>query len=319
MAASDVRVGFVGCGVHARSTLIPAVQRVGIDLAAICDLDKRLAQRTRRRFGAFRSYQDLRRMVEEMDIDALLVCGPPELHAEAGPVALEAGCHLWVEVPTAPNADEAQWLAEMARDRGLVAGAGLNARFAPVYVRARAIMQEPEFGELRSMEVVWWRPETHGHDDPLLFDLPHALDLVRYLGGDVSELSVQRGRDDRALAVALELDSGAVATVSFAAPVECPRECVQIASDRATATVTGRREVSLRTGDRAERRVWEADVICPEDADAPWDPRGYPTQMQHFADAIGGDAEPQATLADAAAAMRLAETVTGRRREGGAG
>lgn len=309
MTASDLRVGFVGCGVHARNILLPAVQRIGMDLAAICDLDRRLAQRTTRRFGAFRAYQDARTMVEEMDLDAVLICGPPELHAEAAQVALAGGCHVWVEVPGAPSADEAHRIAEIAEERGLIAAAGLNARFAPVYQRLREIIHDAQFGEIRSVEVVWWPPETHGHDDPVLFDLVHALDLVRFLGGDVSDSAVTRAPDGTVLAITLELQSGALATVSFAAPARCPRERVEVASLQATVTATGRQEVSLRSADREETRVWRYDALRAQDAEDSWDPAGHVAQLQHFAQVVLGEGEPRATLADAATVMRIAETV----------
>ena len=57
MGESQVRVGFVGCGAHAREVLLPAARQAGLEFAAVCDLDKRLAQRVSRRFGAFRAYR----------------------------------------------------------------------------------------------------------------------------------------------------------------------------------------------------------------------------------------------------------------------
>ena len=309
MAATDLRVGFVGCGVHARDTLLPAVQRVGMELAAICDLDRRLAQRTTRRFGAFRAYQDVRTMVDEMDLDAVLICGPPDLHAEAAPVALAAGCHVWVEMPAAPSAEEAQRIAGIADERKLVAQAGLNARFAPVYTRLREIALAPDFGEMASVEIVWWPPRTHGHDVPVLFDLPHAIDLVRYLGGEVQDLSVTRGSDASVLAIAFALESGAIATISFAGPVECPRERVQVASLRSTVMATARREVALQSADREDLQVWQYDALRVQGAQTSWDPSGYIAQLQHFVEAIEGETRLQATIADAASAMRLAERV----------
>ena len=253
-------------------------------------------------------------MIDEMDLDAVLICGPPELHAEAAPVALAGGCHVWVEVPAAPDADEAQSIATMAEERGKIAQAGLNARFAPVYRRMQKIVSteeadERDFGELRSIEVVWWPPKTHGHDDPVRFDLIHALDMVRHLGGEVEDLSVVRGRDRTVLAIALELRSGAVATISFAAPAACPRERVAMASLQATVMATERREVMLRSAEREDTRYWWYDASRAEEGQAPWDPAGYIAQLQHFADAVTGEAAPEATLADAAAAMRLAERI----------
>ncbi|MFP4250198.1 MAG: Gfo/Idh/MocA family protein [Armatimonadota bacterium] len=306
MAGNQVRVGFVGCGVHARETLLPVVQRAGMELAAICDLDKRLAQRVTRRFGAFRAYQDIGAMVDEMDLDAVLACGPPELHAEAAEAALRGGCHVWTEMPAAPTSAEAERIAELAAERELVAAAGLVMRCAPAYQRLRDLCADEQFGPVRSIEVAWWPPRMHAHDEPLLFDLPHALDIAWWIGGDVRTLAVSRADDDDVLLVTMQLRSGAVAAVSFAAPADCPRERVTVASLRATATAEGRQTVTLTRCGRDETSVWGGRSLATA-ADRPERARGFLPQMEQFAGAVGGESEPTATIGDAAYVLRLAE------------
>lgn len=307
MAGNEVRVGFVGCGMHAREVLLPAVQGAGMDLAGVCDLDKRLAQRVTRRFGAFRAYQDIGRMVDEMDLDAVLVCGPPEMHAEAAEVALRGGCHVWTEMPAAPTAVEAERLADLALERERVAQPGLVMRFAPAYDRLRQICGDEQFGEIRSIEMSWWPPKMHGHDDPLLFDLPHALDLVRAIGGDVRRLSVTRGGGEKALLVSMEMQSGAVALVSFMAPAGCPRERLAVASAESVVTVDDRQTVRLRRCGREETSVWGSRPMGSHGGAGPESGQGYVPQMERFAAAVRGEEQAQAVMKDAAYVLRLVE------------
>lgn len=313
MADSQVRVGFVGCGVHAREVILPAAQHAGLEFAAVCDLDKRLAQRVSRRFGAFRAYQDLGNMIDEMDLDAVLVCGPPEMHAEAAEIALSHGCHVWTEMPAAPTAEEVVRIADLADARGLVAQPGLMTRFAPACVRLREIVSREEFGPLHSIEVAWWPQKQHGHDDPMLFDLPHALDLVRFIGGEVSRLCVARATGDDSLAVAMQLQSGAVATVSFGAPAACPRERVAVASANAVATAEDRQTVTLRHCEREETSVWAAracETSAEGNAGGAERVRGFLPAMEQFAAAVAGGDAQSASMRDAARALRLAEHVS---------
>jgi myo-inositol 2-dehydrogenase/D-chiro-inositol 1-dehydrogenase len=309
MAGNAVRVGFVGCGVHAREVLLPAVQRVGMDLAAVCDLDKRLAQRVTRRFGAFRAYQDVGRMIEEMDLDAVLVCGPAELHAEAAETALRAGCHLWTEMPAAPTADEAARIAELADGRGLIAQPGLMMRSAPAYGRLREIVEGEQFGAIRSVDVTWWPPGMHGYEDPMLFDLPHAMDMVRFFGGEVKRLAVARAGGECVLSITLEMASGAVGSVSFAAPAGCPRERVAVASMSAVATVDGRQAVTLDRCDSEESSVWGRRACAVGTEGGMERTRGYLPQIERFAAAVAGEEQPPAVMNDAVRALRLAEIV----------
>ncbi len=321
MALSDVRVGLVGCGVHAREVLLPAAQRAGMELAAVCDLDKRLAQRTKRRFGAFRAYQDMGKMIDEMDLDAAIICGPPEMHAEAAEIALREGCHVFTEMPAAPTADEAAALASLAEERNLIAQPGLMMRSSPACRRLRDIIARDDFGEIRSIEVAWWPPQMHGHDDPLVFDLPHALDLVRLIGGDVSQIAaveaeggglMAAGPGGGTLIATMQLRAGAVATVSFGGPTGCPRERAAVASMKAVATVEDRQTVTLRHSDREEISVWRARACESTMSDGRGGAermRGFLPQMESFAAAVAGEQEPVALMTDAAGALRLAEHI----------
>ena len=310
MAETQVRVGIIGCGVHAREVLLPAAQQAGMEFAAVCDLDRRLAQRVSRRFGAFRAYQDIRSMIDEMDLDAVLVCGPPEMHAEAAAIALQHRCHLWTEMPAAPTAEEAERLAGLADAQGLIAQPGLMLRYAPACMRLRELVAGEEFGAIRQIEVAWWPPEQHAHDDAPLFDLPHALDLVRFIGGEVTGLSVARAGSDGSLAALLALESGAVATVSFASPARCPRERIVVASEDAVAIAEDRRTITLRHAAREDSSVWSPDRAGAGRLS------GILPEMEAFAAAIAGEGPRGASLHDAARAMRLGEMVRAGLNEG---
>ena len=311
MPASDVRVGFIGCGEHASEVLLPAVQQAGMDLAAICDLDRRRAQRATRRFGAFRAYQDLQRMTDEMDLDAVLVCGPPELHAEAATVALQHGCHVWTEAPPAPTAAEAERIGALARERGLVAQAGLMMRFAPVYRRLQATIAEEAFGAPVAFEATYWPPALPGHDEPLLFDTLHVLDLVRWLLGEVAECSITRA-DDRA-AISLRMLDGATGVVSFLRGGPWPRETVTVGSDAAVATAVDRASLTVRRRGRDEMTVWRADALAASGQSDTAHLRGYLPALIQFAAGVADDAPQEATIGDIAATMRLIERL---RRDG---
>lgn len=316
ITAEQIRVGFIGCGTHATEVLLLAVQQAGMDLAAICDLDKRRAQRAVRRFGAFRAYQNLEMMIAEMDLDAVLVCGPPELHAEAAQVALERGLHVWTEAPPAPTADEAERLAELADAKGLIAQVGLMLRFAPAYRRLREVIAAEDFGAPIAFEIAYWSPPQSGHDDPLRHDAVHALDLVALLLGGARELSAPvvaasgpAGGGPRQFAVALRTETGAGGTLSFMAATGCPRELVTVASAGAVATVEDRTTLSVRRADCDQTILWRAQPLGPGPEAGSAYLRGYLPELAHFAATVRGAAEPAATMKEGAAALSLAERI----------
>ena len=62
----QARIGFVGCGGHASHSLYPAIHMIPeFDLAAVCDLNRELAERNARKFSARKWYTDLGKMLKE--------------------------------------------------------------------------------------------------------------------------------------------------------------------------------------------------------------------------------------------------------------
>ena len=113
------RVALVGCGgvgdVH-RERLV----RENADIVAICDPDAdalaRMAALLPARPRLFRTEQDL---LEAGLVDAVVLCTPHHLHARQVRAALDAGVHVLCEKPFVVQADEAEALVRLARDRGL--------------------------------------------------------------------------------------------------------------------------------------------------------------------------------------------------------
>ncbi|MCD6360351.1 MAG: Gfo/Idh/MocA family oxidoreductase [Armatimonadetes bacterium] len=307
-----VRTGFVGCGAHATANLYPLLHEAGLDLAAVCDLDKRKAQRVCRLYGGRRCYQDLGNMIEEMDLDAALVCGPPEMHAEAISRALAHGIHVWSESPPAPSMAEAERLAEMAREHRLIVQVGLVMRFAPAYVRLKRSLEAEEFGQPVAVEAHLCTPRARSHEAHLMLECLNMLDLLRHLMGEVSALSVLRNerRGQVTSAVNLRFASGAVGILHLSSLQPRVRERVTVWGEGTWAQVEERvlfREQSA--ADPGEALTWAPDLAMQDAENSTGHLRGYLPALAHFAEAVRGEAEPTATMDDALAAMRLAEAI----------
>ncbi|MFW5866859.1 MAG: hypothetical protein ACOCX2_03520, partial [Armatimonadota bacterium] len=147
-----------------------------------------------------------------------------------------------------------------------------------------------------------WRPRRV--QDLLGRTLPRGLPRrkVRTL-----PLGALRAGGDDAMLVAMELASGAVAAVSFAAPADCPRESVAVASLRGTVTAEGRQTVMLRRCGHDETSMWGTQAHWPGAQGAPERAQGFLPQMEQFARAVAGEEGPLSAINDAAYALRLVE------------
>jgi len=283
-----------------------------MDLAAVCDLDKRKAQRVCRLFGARRCYQDLSSMIEEMDLDALLVCGPPEMHAEAAMRALEHGLHVWLESPPAPTLSEAERIAELAGAKGRVAQVGLAMRFAPAYERLRRVITGDQFGEPVAVEAHLCTGRAASHEQHLLYDALPMLDLLRFLMGEVRSLvalKVER-HGQTTSAVSLCFASGAVGLLHLSSLQPQVRERVAVWGEGALAVVEDR--ACLRWIPRpgtGEATLWQPNLAMHDLENSTGHLRGYLPALAHFVAAVQGEAQPQVTMEDALAAMRLAQAI----------
>ena len=188
---------------------------------------------------------DYRQLLERDDIKIINVCTPNYLHYEQSMAALRAGKHVYCDKPLAMNANQAQEMANLARESGLTCQVTFHNRFCPAIMRAKQMADDKFLGEVVSFRSVYlhsgytnpdrpisWRMQHEKSGGGALLDLgSHAIDLLRFLIGDFARVSARLETyikerpasagssemvpvtvDDLAL-LTLEAENGAVGTV----------------------------------------------------------------------------------------------------------
>src|SRR5688500_4501641 len=158
-----VRVGFVGCGEHARMSLYPSLRAafggspeglpslvltqagrgqppVLAELVALADHKRELAERGAAFHGAPRVYTDHLAMLDAEALDAVIVCMHPRRQAQTAIECRERGAHVWVEKPPAESVVEARAMAAAANRSGRHLAVGYMKRFSYPYRRAKAFI-----------------------------------------------------------------------------------------------------------------------------------------------------------------------------------
>ena len=226
VAKDPIRIAVIGCGNHSRGALQPALARLPhFDYVAACDLEEALAADCARRYGAGSVHTDYRRMLDDVEPEAVLVVGPPQLHLEAGLEAAARGIHLFVEKPSAPNLAGAEALAQAFRDAGRIGMVGLFWRHAEAFQRAARLAADGSFGRTLLFDGLYLSPGPRvplwGATDVastfLTDQAIHAVDAMRFLMGDVEELAARVGEGpDGAFgyAVSLRFASGAAGSLA---------------------------------------------------------------------------------------------------------
>ncbi len=151
----------IGCSNQAWSDLQSLVSSGKVEVAALCDVDKTVAEEARKAFPGAKFYQDWRELLEnEGDrIDSLNVTVPDHMHASIALGALRKEKHVYCQKPLTHAISEARKLAESSGSRGhLVTQMGNQIQSEYEYRSAVLLLQQGVIGKVK--EVHAWTSAT---------------------------------------------------------------------------------------------------------------------------------------------------------------
>ena len=118
-----------------------------IEVIAVADVSEETARRRAAELGAA-AYTDFRQMIVEAELDAVDICLPHHLHAEAIVAAAEAGKHILCEKPlclTVPQADEVRRAVTAA---GVTLMCAHNQLYLPAVTKAKQLLDDGVLGSV---------------------------------------------------------------------------------------------------------------------------------------------------------------------------
>lgn len=217
-----MRAGILGCGKVGRLHAKAWRSIGGVELVAACDASLERA----RAFEGLMAFDDPERMFREAGLDVVTVCTPHPLHAGAVEQAAAAGVHALVEKPMAATLADCDRMLKAARAGGIQLGVISQRRWYEPVRRMKAAIDAGRIGTpvLGTMLGLSWRDEAYYRSDPwrgkwategggvLVNQSPHQLDILRWLMGDIEELSGYWANVNHPY---IEVEDTAVATLRF--------------------------------------------------------------------------------------------------------
>lgn len=186
-----LRLGVIGCGELMRLVHLPALLSLpDVTVAAIAESDPQRRQDTHQRVPAARACEHYQELLELPEVEAVIVCVPSGLHAQAATAAMEMGKHVYVEKPLAISLEEGRRIITAWRRTDLTGMIGFNYRFHPLLQTLRHSLRERRLGELVGMRSMlssaWsvapgWRQMRRSGGGALLELASHHIDLVHFL------------------------------------------------------------------------------------------------------------------------------------------
>jgi predicted dehydrogenase len=184
LGANDrVQVGFIGYGLIGVQHVHDFKNLKDVDMAALAEVYKpRLDEGIAAMGGTPRPYNDFRRMLENRDLQAVVVCTPDHWHALLTMMACAAGKDVYVEKPMTLFVKEGRWMVDVARRHKRVVQVGTQQRSGKHYQRARELVRSGYLGRVMSVRSGAARNILPGFIVPPDSAPPAGLDYDMWLG-----------------------------------------------------------------------------------------------------------------------------------------
>ena len=146
-------------------------------------------------------YADFEECLKAEKPDACVIAVHTNLHVEMAKVALESGCHVFLEKPFTLDVEEGQKLIDLARLKNRILMIGLVVRFMPAYLKLKSWIDTGKFGRLEFLSLsrfsgvpAWgqWKDKQKdfGSSGGALFDLViHDIDFAQWVCGVPDEIN----------------------------------------------------------------------------------------------------------------------------------
>src|SRR6059036_455957 len=206
--AKRIRVGIIGANPDrgwAAQAHIPALRSLSdeFEITALSTTRRESADAAGKLFGVPAAFDNHQELVNSPAVDVVAVTVKVPYHLELATAALDAGKAVYCEWPLGNGLTEAETLAALAKEKGVLAVAGLQARSAPSVAYVRDLIEQGYVGEVLSTTLIGsgmgWGPTVEPFNaylndkkngaTMLSIAVGHAADALCYCLGEVGELS----------------------------------------------------------------------------------------------------------------------------------
>jgi predicted dehydrogenase len=137
-----------------------------IKVTAVADVVDETARRRAAELAAA-AYTDFRQMILEAELDAVDICLPHHLHAEAIMAAARAGKHILCEKPLCLTVEQADQVRQAVRAAGVTLMCAHNQLYLPAVAKAKELLDQGVLGtvyEVRTTDSFYndFHPESMG-------------------------------------------------------------------------------------------------------------------------------------------------------------
>lgn len=322
-----LKIGWIGCGVHATEMLLPQLMRHDVGIAALCDIDAARLARAGRQFGVARLVSDAHALIKTPGLDAVGMAVGPDQHLAFGLAALERGLPVFMEKPPSGTAEGARKLRAASERAQKPLLLGFMKRYSTGNKIARNIINSGRFGDVLGLTGYYMTAPGYftGNVDYtgfLLHHCVHYMDLVSFFTGSpvtkIAARKVEKTPGRLLFHAHFDFAGGAIGTIAMGTIQSrgAPVERIEIMGDHQRIEIDGVTDVRWHRNPPFKSDNADASLIDGEDT-LTWKPnftaaanedfKGYHALLADVVAALGGGTSAAPTIHDGLVAMERLE------------
>jgi myo-inositol 2-dehydrogenase/D-chiro-inositol 1-dehydrogenase len=323
-----LKIGWIGCGIHATQMLLPQLVRHDVEIVALCDIDGKRLGDAGRQFNVSRLTSDAEELIRMPGIDAIGMAVGPDQHLHFGKLALDRGLPVFMEKPPSGTAAGARELRAASERAGKPLLVGFMKRYSVGNKIAHNIIKSGRFGPVLGLTGYYMTAPGYftGNIDYTGFFLHHCvhyMDLVSFFVSPVQTISarkVEKTPGRVLFHVGFEFECGAIGNIAMGTIQSrgAPVERIELMSDHQRLEIDD--VVEVRWNRNPPFKVDDPEATLVDDVDTlTWkpnftaaaneDPKGYHSLLADIVPALGGASTAAPTIHDGVIAMERLETL----------
>lgn len=286
--AGTLGIGFIGAGNFAKSVLLPELRRqAGVRLTGVATATGLSGTHAAEKFGFGFATTDAAQILDDPATDVVFIATRHDTHAPLAIEALQAGKHVFVEKPLAINEAQLDEVIAAAEASDKVLMVGFNRRFAPLVVKAKAVLKGHTAPLVMLYRVnagpvpaeSWLQSEEGG--GRIIGEVCHFIDTLSFLADALPlERQIVQAKDHAdALSLQLRFADGSIGTIVYTSLGDrsFPKEYIEIFGASRVITIDDfRRAVFVVDGRMKSDRLTRQD-------------KGFAEELRQFLAAVRGE------------------------------
>lgn len=176
------------------------------DLLAVSDLLEDRMNKVKKRFPTVDCYKNYKELLERDDIDIVCIATPNFNHKDIALDVVKKGKHVFLEKPMALTLEDCDTLIEAAEREGVKLTIDFEMRLTSPFSNVKSQLKSGRMGRFATAFVNiwrmpfhvkpgWWSQQEKLCGGVLIESAVHIFDLLRWYGGDISQVHSLANKD----------------------------------------------------------------------------------------------------------------------------